>query len=156
MNIVTTHMDAAMGRWTLVSCRPPHLADYIDGIWHFEGSTTLPRERVLPNGLFELIIQFGEAHRLVEPTGLTHFPVNSFGGLLLGAIVIEGPPRPDPVLGIKLHPAGAYAIVGRAIPETTGLTVDLEICWATRRAVWKIAAGPQRAVPSASGWRPIG
>jgi hypothetical protein len=38
----------------------PPLSRFIDRLWQIEGVTPYSRERVLPNGVLELIFNFGE------------------------------------------------------------------------------------------------
>src|SRR5690606_15034749 len=46
-------------------------------------------------------------------------------GLMLRPNVIEAPPGPSVVLGVRLLPAGAYTLLGAPVHELTGATVDL-------------------------------
>jgi AraC-like DNA-binding protein len=98
----------------------------VDFLWHFEGTTTHLRERVFPNGLLEIIVHLDERYRLVEGAGAEICPAVCIAGLHTSSFVVEAPARSCRVLGIRLRPVGAYAVLGDAVAETRGLTVDLQ------------------------------
>jgi AraC-like DNA-binding protein len=125
MGIVTQSVVSPLGCWTQSHWSPAHLAGLVESFWYFEGSTTFARERNFPNGMFDLIVHFGETYRVVEGPWTGRCSTACFGGLQSGPSVVEAPASSPPVLGIKLHPAGAYALVGRSLSEMSGLTVDL-------------------------------
>lgn|SRR6185295_5911533 len=125
MSIVTRHVDSSLGRWTHSEWQPAHLAGLVENISYFEGEPAHPRERAFPNGRLELIVHLGERYRAVEPGGAEAFPVACFSGLMSSAIVVEAPPGGSRVLGMRLHPAGAFALLGRPLSDLAGITVDL-------------------------------
>jgi AraC-like DNA-binding protein len=84
------------------------------------------RERTFPNGLLEIIVHLGDRYSVVEDRGTWVCPTTSVGGLQLRAVVVEAPARRTRVLGVRLTPAGAYALLARPMHELTSLTVDLE------------------------------
>jgi AraC-like DNA-binding protein len=86
---------------------------------------TFPRERVFPNGQLEIIIHLGEPYRLVEGEKAEPCATACIGGIQLGPMVVEALPGPNRVLGVRLTPAGAYALLARPLYELNGLTVDL-------------------------------
>lgn len=120
------HHDSDLGRWTLVRWTPPGLEGVVDGLWYFEGTLTHLRERHFPMGRAEIIVHLGPLNRRVEPEETGTFPTVCMSGLLLGPEVIEAPPGPTAVLGIRLHPVGAYRILGHTLEPLTGITVDLQ------------------------------
>lgn len=123
----TQHEDSSLGSWTLVHGKPHRLAGLVESIWFFDGTAAL-RERHVPGGGLDLILQLGDrsdTFRIVEGEPRGACPPASIGGLLVGPLVIEAPPCPCRVLGIRLAPAGAYALLGVPLRELTGLTVDL-------------------------------
>lgn len=125
MSIVTLRVDSPLGRWTHSEWRPAHLAGVVERISYFAGTLTLPRERVFPDGRVELILQLGEPHRLVQGERTEPFSAACFTGLLSTSMLIEAPADGCRVLGLRLHPAGAYALLARPVSEVTGRTVDL-------------------------------
>lgn len=115
-----------MGRWLLARWSPSRLAGLVDGIWYFEGSLEPLRERHFPHGRAELVVHLGPRYRQVVGDRTEPFTPTCVSGLLLSPDVIEAPPGPSAVLGMRLLPAGALGVLGRPLHELTGLTVDLE------------------------------
>ena len=118
--------DSPLGRWLLARWAPERLAGVVEGIWYFEGWLSELRERHFPHGRVELVVQLGPLYRQVVGDRTETFTPTCVSGLLLGPDVIEAPPGPSAVLGARLHPGGAFAILGRPLHELTGLTADLE------------------------------
>ncbi|MGZ8491491.1 MAG: helix-turn-helix domain-containing protein [Gemmatirosa sp.] len=127
MSITAISVDSPLGRWTHHEWSPPRLAGVVDTLWHFEGRTTMPRERVFPGGYLEIILHLGAHFRAVGEAGATGdaFPTACVTGMQLTSSVIEAPADGCCVLGIRLRPVGAFALLGLPLHATTGLTVDL-------------------------------
>jgi AraC-like DNA-binding protein len=125
VSISTQHVDSPLGRWAHSEWSPARLAGVVERISFFEGTLTFPRERVFPDGRIELNLQLGEPHRLVRGGESEPFPAACLSGLAPSSFVIEAPPGPCRVLGVRLSPAGAYALLARPLSELTGITVDL-------------------------------
>ena len=119
-------VDDAFGAWTYLHCRPAYLAGLVEYIWLFDGSMTCLRERTFPNGNLEIIVHLGERYSVVEDRGTWVCPTTCVTGLQLGHLVVEAPACRTKVLGVRLTPAGAYALLARPMHELAGLTVDLE------------------------------
>jgi len=126
MEITTHRIDSPLGRWTHTEGRSASLAGLVESIGLFEGTTVFPRERVFPNGKLELIVHLGERYREVTAAGTEICPAVCLTGLQRGPLVVEAPPGPCRVLGVRLHPAGAYALLARPLSEVSGLTVDFQ------------------------------
>jgi AraC-like DNA-binding protein len=122
VEIVTTRG----GRWTLTESRPRHLARFVESIWCFEGSLAHARERHFPNGLLELVVQLDDRFHFVNDRSRERCAPNCLAGLQTGPTIIEAPPGRSCVLGVRLHPAGAYAVVGSPLHEVSGRVVDLD------------------------------
>jgi AraC-like DNA-binding protein len=113
-----------LGSWSYSVCRPPQLHRLIDHLWAYDGPSSHRRKRVLPNGRVELILNFSEPYRLVEGVGAEVCRSAWLGGPQAGPIVLEQPAH-QRVIGVRLRPAGAYAVVARPMRDTTGLSLDL-------------------------------
>jgi AraC-like DNA-binding protein len=96
-------------------------------MWHFEGRTSLPRERLFPGGYLEIILHLGPRFFDVDARGATlhEFPLACITGMLTRPAVIEAPAGTCCVFGIRLRPVGAWALFGDAATETLDRTVDL-------------------------------
>ncbi len=130
MRLTTDTVDSALGRWTHHAWEPPELPPALAGVvrmfWHFDGHTTLPRERTFPGGYLELIVHLGPCFRPVDDGATGEpFPVACLTGVQTGPLVIEAPEGRCRVLGIRLHPVGAYALLAAPLGATEGRTLDL-------------------------------
>jgi AraC-like DNA-binding protein len=123
VQVVTVRSEGPFGCWTSSELRPPHLAGLVDFLWYSEGTTTSPGERIFPNGKVELVVSLDAPYRLVEGAGPSLLGA-TLSGLQSGPIVIAGPSR-HRVLGMRLRPGGAYALLARPMEEVSDLTVDL-------------------------------
>lgn len=124
MRIQTVRIDGELGRFCYHEWRPPLFAGLVDRLWYSEGTTALPRKRIFPNGMIELLLNLGEPMRLVEGAGAELFARGSLSGLHSGPIVIEMGAS-YATLGIRLRPAGAYALLARPLHDVSDYTVDL-------------------------------
>lgn len=156
MSIRVEHHDSALGRWRLARWSPPELTGVVEGIWCFEGRLERLRERHFPDGRLELIVHLGTPYRLVEGASAERFPATCLSGLLLGPELIEAPPEPSTVLGVRLVPAGAFAVLGHPVHTLTGITVDLpDLLAGSARALADACAAaptPETRVRAAAAW----
>ena len=100
------------------------LSGLVDVLWHYDGPSTSRRKRILPNGRVELLVNFGEPYRTVCGAGPQRLVRAWLGGLQVGPTVVEQPIRQS-IMGVRLSPAGAHALLGRPLSEVAGLVVDL-------------------------------
>lgn len=128
---VASHVvDTELGRWRLAAWEPPvgsPLGRAVDSVWDFEGIVTAPRERVFPNGGVELLLQLDDRYRDIGQGGAGLTPATCVTGVHTGSFVIEAPPRPCRVIGIRLHPPAAWALLGHPMSELSDSTTDLEL-----------------------------
>jgi AraC-like DNA-binding protein len=113
-----------LGAWSYSEWRPPQLGGLIDHLWAFTGPSIHRRKRIFPSGCVELIVNFGEPYRVVEGGGIELCRTAWIGGQQAGPMVVEQPAHQH-VMGVRLRPAGAHALVARPMHEVTGLSVDL-------------------------------
>jgi len=126
VQLLTLHNESHLGRWTYHEWRPPALAGFVELLWESQGTTTQPDDRHFPHGMIELLVNLqGDPFDLLEPTGASTFATTWLVGQQLGPTVTVQPPRHH-VLGIRLRPAGAYALLRAPLRVLTGLVVELE------------------------------
>jgi AraC-like DNA-binding protein len=126
--IAVESADSPLGRWTVASYEPPplsRLAGFVDRIWYFDGSMTHAKERVFPNGCPELVVMLDEPHRDGDVETLPPFPAVCINGLRTRPSVVVAPSGRCRVLGIRLEPLGACALIGTPIRDLTDVTIDL-------------------------------
>jgi methylphosphotriester-DNA--protein-cysteine methyltransferase len=125
MAFSTHRVDGELGRWTVTEWRPPYLGEVVERLWHFTGRTAHPRERVLPNGLLELVVHLEGRYDLVRNGIVECCAPVGISGVQTGPLVVQGPPERTTVLGLQFTPVGAYRVLDRPLHELTGLDVDL-------------------------------
>ena len=153
---VTARHDSPLGRWALAHARPADLASVVDTIWSFDGYLLRRRERHFPTGWLNLVVHLGAPYRRVDERGTEPFTATCFSGQALRPYVVEAPPGATSVLGVRLRPLGAYALLGHPLDVLTGDTVDLEslVSAAAHELGDACAAAltPEARVRAAAGW----
>jgi AraC-like DNA-binding protein len=125
VEITTYKVDGPYGCWMHTEGRSDELAGLVENVWHFDGKTTFRRERGFPNGMLEIIVHLGEPFREIRRTSAEPYPATCINGLQTNTFLIEAPARPCIVLGIRLTPAGAYALLNTSLVDMRDLTIDL-------------------------------
>jgi AraC-like DNA-binding protein len=116
--------DDALGRWIYNEWKPPLLAGLVDRFWYSSGTAVLPRKRIFPNGMVELLVTLGEPMRLVEGKGIDRFMAGTLSGLHSVPLTLEMGATQE-TLGLRLRPAGAYALLALPMGELSDLTLNL-------------------------------
>lgn len=126
MRVESREVESPYGSWRQTEGRWDELAGLLEAVWHFDGQTTFRRERAFPNGMLEIIVHLGEQFREIrDGRRADHFPVTCVNGLQTNSFIIEAPARPCKVLGIRLTPAGAYALLNTSLVDMRDITIDL-------------------------------
>lgn len=126
MRITTITLEMRRGRWTYSEWRPAHLADTVELVWQGDGSAWEPRDCHFPSPSVELLVNVsGERFHLVRPAGAEFFDDAWLAGVQVGPVVTEVPGH-STVLGVRLRPAGAYALLGLPMREVCGFVANLE------------------------------
>src|SRR5437763_14885786 len=126
LRIFISQTDSTRVRRTYSEWRPPGLAGLVEVIWETRGTTTEPQDRHYPHGMFELLVNLmGNRYRLLQPRGTGTFATTWLVGQQLGPIV-TAPPDRHHVLGIRLRPAGGYALLAAPLGAVTGRVGELE------------------------------
>jgi AraC-like DNA-binding protein len=128
MPIVAQCFDSNLGRWTHTGWRPGpgHLLEWaVDWVWDFDGMAAHPQERVFPNGHLELIVQLDDRYLDVTTAGAVPTPAACVTGIFSHSSVVQAPRRPCRVLGVRLRPAGAWALLAHPLYQLAELTADL-------------------------------
>jgi AraC-like DNA-binding protein len=105
------------------------LARFVQFIWIARGRVPHQRERVLPNGVIELIINLGEPHNVLEREDYSQRTVYRncwLAGIQNRHIVIESLYGTD-LIGIRFKPGGAYAFLGMPLAEVTDQVIEFDL-----------------------------
>jgi len=123
MGPVVWREESELGTWTQVVCRPGALAGLVQSVWLFDGKLE-QQQRLYPTGELDLIVQLDTPFEVVEGQPPGACPSSCLTGLLVAPLVIETPAK-SRLLGVRLRPAGAFALFGIPQYELTGAAVDL-------------------------------
>jgi AraC-like DNA-binding protein len=125
--VQTLEYESSPGRWRFASAAPDRaLAGIVQEYWEVEGRLSPFRERVLPNGCTELMVNLGSPHQMVTHTGTSTWERAWFSGLHERAIVIESL-HGTHLVSARLHPLGALRLFGPDIAKTVNAVIDLEM-----------------------------
>ena len=124
MGLVSSREESELGAWTQLTWRPRALAGLVECFWLFDGMLGR-RERYYPTGELDLIVQLDAPFRIIEGQPAATCPPSSLAGLIVAPLVIESPAARSRVVGVRLRPAGAFALFGVPLHELTGATLDL-------------------------------
>jgi len=125
-SVQTLEYEASPGHWRFSSAAPePALVGLVQEYWEVEGRLSPFRERVLPNGATEVMVNIGPPHTLLTDAGASVWEQAWFSGLHERAIAIESL-QGTHLVSARLHPLGALRLFGSAIPRAANTVVDLE------------------------------
>lgn len=122
----TLEYEASPGQWRFSNAPPePALAGIVQEYWEVEGRLSPFRERVLPNGYTEIMVNLGPPHQLLTDAGTSVWEHAWFSGLHERAISIESL-QGTHLVSARLHPLGAFRLFGPDIPKAVNTVVHLE------------------------------
>jgi AraC-like DNA-binding protein len=104
------------------------LNDFVERMWLVSGGQSLRRDRILPNGTIELVINLLQDQvRIDKTTPCAH--VQTFSGVVVSgtysaAFVIDAMQHAA-MMGVHFRPAGAFAVLGVPLTEFTDAHADL-------------------------------
>ena len=107
----------------------PPLGDFIDRFWVCSDVPPHPRERILPSGTFELVVNLREDEiRIYEPScpdRCTRFSGAVVSGAYSRFFVLD-PLVHASIIGVHFRPGGAFLFLGTPAGELADTHVDLE------------------------------
>jgi AraC-like DNA-binding protein len=107
----------------------PALAPFIDVIWGVSGAHDYHSEAVLPNGVVELMVNFGPVQKVIgygDRAVDESFRRFWIAGIQDRPLVIASPQGANH-LGVRFRPGGAHAFFGIPMDELLGRVVDLDL-----------------------------
>jgi len=118
----------------------PPLSHYIERLWYYDSlDLTHSRERILPDGGFELIINLEDRRRKLfdrhDPSRYQLFHRGWISGAHAEHLVIDVL-RGATMIGAHFRPGGAAPLLGMPADELTSKVVDLEAIWG--KASWAL------------------
>ncbi|MBL8242549.1 MAG: AraC family transcriptional regulator [Rhodanobacteraceae bacterium] len=107
--------QSALGCWAVAVCQPdPRLAGIVAAMWFGEGSVSYARDRILPSGQSQLLINLGPPQYRIEagpPERRIPFRDIWYSGLHQGPIDTEAP-HGNALLGVAFTACGGYPWLG--------------------------------------------
>jgi AraC-like DNA-binding protein len=124
--VQTLEYESSPGRWRFSSAAPDgELAGIVQEYWEVEGRLSPFRERILPNGCTEVMVNLGPPHQMVTHAGTSTWERAWFSGLHDRAIVIESL-HGTHLVSARLHPLGALRLLGPGVAKSVNAVTDLE------------------------------
>ncbi len=106
----------------------PPLSRFVELIWFVQGKPDYVREKVLPNGVLELIINLGPYHKVVEEQDSTRFRVYKeawIAGMQEGFLLIEALEESD-LVGVRFKPGKAAPFLRFPPEELTNHVIECD------------------------------
>jgi AraC-like DNA-binding protein len=110
------------------------LRAFVELIWMVDGPSDSAVERVLPNGVVELILCFGPPSRVVRSAGFTRYRRAWIAGLQRGPLDIASEEATH-LLGVRFRAGGAAPVFGVPMHELSDLVLE----WEGAPASWVLA-----------------
>lgn len=107
----------------------PALAPFVRCFWMVDGAAPFDREAVLPNGVVELMVNFGPTQKVVgygDSAADENFTDAWLAGMQEQPLVIASPNGTDH-LGIRFLPGGAHAFLDLPMDEVTNRVIPLDL-----------------------------
>lgn len=110
----------------------PPLGKFIHHFWHCTAAPSHLRQRILPSGTNELVINLHEdevrIHDSEHLEGWQRFPGIAVSGAYAGAFDID-PSQSAAMMGVHFRPGGAFPFFGAAVAEFANSHLALEVLW---------------------------
>ena len=110
----------------------PPLSDFIDRLWHCSDKPSHSRERILPTGTVELVINLLDNEIRVydpqQPNRCSRYSGAVASGPYRRCFVID-PLQHASIIGVHFKPGGAFPFLGAPPNELADTHVDLEVLW---------------------------
>jgi AraC-like DNA-binding protein len=110
----------------------PPLNELVDYFWLFAGGQAPRKERILPSGTLELVINLCEdevrIHEPAQPERYTRFSGAVVSGTYSNAFICDARQH-ESMLGVHFKPGGAFPFLGALASELADAHVDLEDLW---------------------------
>jgi AraC-like DNA-binding protein len=108
------------------------LAGFVDHLWLLAGAQLPHRERILPSGTIELVVNLHENEMRIydpeNPQRCRRFPGAVLSGTYSQAFVCDATQH-ESIMGVHFRPGGAFPFLNEAANELTNMHVDLaDLC----------------------------
>ncbi len=107
------------------------LNQFIECLWYVDEHVPYNREKILPTGTVELMINFGSPHRLIDKTDPTRFSLmrSSWIAGLQTAYLINEPVAETCMMGVRFKPGGAFPFLDITQAELRDTVLTMDLLW---------------------------
>jgi AraC-like DNA-binding protein len=110
----------------------PPISEFVDHFWLFDGGQTPRKERIVPSGTIEVVINLREdeirIHDREQPEQLRRFSGAVLSGTYSSIFVIDAMQH-ESMLGVHFKPGGAFPFLGALASELTDAHANLADLW---------------------------
>jgi AraC-like DNA-binding protein len=108
------------------------ISEFVDYFWLFDGGQTPRKERIVPTGTIELVINLRNdeirIHDRKQPDHYKRFSGAVLSGTYSSIFVVDAMQH-ESMLGVHFKPGGAFPFLGALASELTDAHVDLADLW---------------------------
>jgi AraC-like DNA-binding protein len=130
----------------------PPLSEFVDRFWFCSDNPPHARERILPSGTVELVINLVDDEIRIDGLSSTDHDRRFSGAVVSGPysrFFGIDPRQHGAIIGVHFKPGGAFPVLGFPIDEVTDSHIDLESIWGRfaselRERLCETATPPQR------------
>jgi len=108
------------------------LSEFVECFWYVKGPLHYKREKILPIGTIDLMINLGSPYKVVDKTNPEKFKLNKYfwiAGFQTEYLLIEATAAETNMIGVRFKPEGAYAFFNFPISELNNQTVAMDLIW---------------------------
>lgn len=122
--LIPSAAGVLMDRMLLTHRPGPPLASYVEALWYYDGGQAAHhKERVLPNGRFQIVIDLAAGPGAVS-------------GMRSQSVVIDTAAI-QPVMGVVFRPGGARGFFDVPADDFYNQVVPLDLVWGSRVTQWR-------------------
>jgi AraC-like DNA-binding protein len=110
----------------------PPLSRFVDRFWLCSDTPSHPRERILPSGTIELVVNLRDDEIRILDTADSEQCTRLSGAVVSGAysrFFVIDPLVHASIIGVHFRPGGAYPFLGAPAGELADTHLDLETLW---------------------------
>lgn len=118
-------------KWHVHQAQHPLLKPYIQCFWYIDALVPFQREKILPTGTVEIILNFGDDFRVQDRADASQFSLQKEAWLvgLQSQYLLNEPLGKSRMMGIRFHAGGVYPFIPADAHEFHNQVIPLDIFW---------------------------
>lgn len=135
--------------WHVHQPQHPLLKPYIQCFWFIDAFVPHQREKILPTGMTEIILNFGDAFRLWDRTDATQFSLHHEAWLvgLHTHYLLNEPLGRSQMVGIRFHAGGIHPFIPYDAHELHNQVIPMDAIWGESIRLLREALYTARTMP---------